>query len=76
MVHQESQKGNWRIEVLLTPEQVASEILQAMQEDRTDLTLAPNKDIAFLLQVMKDDQEKAEQLAGAAYQRRMQAQSS
>jgi len=72
MVHQESQKNNWKVEVLLTPEQVASEILQAVQEDRTDLTLAPNKDIAFLLQVMKDDQERAEQLAGAAFQRRMQ----
>jgi NAD(P)-dependent dehydrogenase (short-subunit alcohol dehydrogenase family) len=59
------------IQVLLTPDQVASEILQAVTEDRRDLTLAPNPDIAFILQVYKDDPDKAEMLLGEAYFRRV-----
>jgi NADP-dependent 3-hydroxy acid dehydrogenase YdfG len=59
------------IQVLLTPDQVASEILQAVTEDRRDLTLAPNPDIAFILQVYKDDPDKAEMLLGASYLRRV-----
>jgi len=58
------------LQVMLTPEQVASEILQAVTEDRRDLTLAPNPDIAFMLQVYKDDPDKAEMLAGESYYRR------
>jgi NAD(P)-dependent dehydrogenase (short-subunit alcohol dehydrogenase family) len=58
------------IQVLLTPDQVASEILQAVTEDRRDLTLAPNPDIAFILELYKDDPDKAEMLLGEAYSRR------
>jgi NAD(P)-dependent dehydrogenase (short-subunit alcohol dehydrogenase family) len=69
MLHQE-QEGmeNMHIEILLTPDQVAREILQAVVDEQTDLTLAPNADIAFLLQIMHDAPDKAEELAGKAYQ--------
>jgi hypothetical protein len=56
---------------MLTPDQVATAILQAVTEDRRDLTLAPNPDIAFMLQVYKDDPDKAEMLAGESYFRRV-----
>lgn len=59
------------IEVLLTAEQVADEILQAVVADKTDLTLAPDAGASFLLQVMHDDPDKAEQLAGAGFQERL-----
>jgi len=59
------------IQVMLTPDQVATAILQAVTEDRRDLTLAPNPDIAFMLQVYKDDPDKAEMLAGESYFRRV-----
>jgi hypothetical protein len=36
-----------------------------------DLTLAPNPDIAFILQLYKDDPEKTEKLLGEAYARRL-----
>ncbi len=60
------------VEVLLTPEQVAEAIVEAVQQGRCDLTLAPNQDIAMLLQVMQTDQEKAEQIAGAAFEQQVQ----
>lgn len=73
MVHQENAAmQNLNIKVLLTPQQVAEAIIQAVLEEKTDLTLAPNHDIAALLQIMQADQDKAEQLAGAALQQRMQ----
>jgi NAD(P)-dependent dehydrogenase (short-subunit alcohol dehydrogenase family) len=73
MVHQETSAfQSLNIEVLLTPQQVAEAIIQAVLEEKTDLTLAPNHDIAALLQIMQSDQDKAEQLAGAAFQQRMQ----
>jgi NAD(P)-dependent dehydrogenase (short-subunit alcohol dehydrogenase family) len=73
MVRQESSSMQLlNTEILLAPQQVAAAIVQAVIEEKTDLTLAPNHDIAALLQVMKDDQDKAEQLAGAAFQQRMQ----
>jgi NAD(P)-dependent dehydrogenase (short-subunit alcohol dehydrogenase family) len=59
------------IVVMLTPDQVASDILQAVENDQRDLTLAPNPDIAFMLQIYKDDPEKAEKLLGEAYARRL-----
>ena len=59
------------IVVMLTPDQVASDILQAVTNDQRDLTLAPNPDIAFILQIYKDDPEKAEKLLGEAYFRRV-----
>jgi NAD(P)-dependent dehydrogenase (short-subunit alcohol dehydrogenase family) len=57
---------------LLTPEQVAEEILQAVLKDQRDLTLAPNPDIAKALQIMQDDPDKAEMLMGQSFQRRTQ----
>jgi len=60
------------VEVMLTADQVAAEILQAVLEDRRDLTLAPNPDIALIIEIMKEDPDKAEQLAGAAFQQRLE----
>lgn len=75
MIHQEADPmAHLNIQALLTPEQVAQEILQAVQADRRDLTLAPNPDIAFALQLMQEDPEKAELLAGKAYQRNLERQ--
>jgi NAD(P)-dependent dehydrogenase (short-subunit alcohol dehydrogenase family) len=72
MVKQEDNALNMtNIEVMLTPDQVASEILQAVIQDQRDLTLAPNPDIAFVLQIYKDDPEKAEKLLGEGYVRRL-----
>lgn len=74
MVHQEEDVMHMlHIDIMLTPEQVAREILQAVQDDRRDLTLAPNPDIALALQVMKDDPDKAEQIVGASFQQRVQS---
>jgi NAD(P)-dependent dehydrogenase (short-subunit alcohol dehydrogenase family) len=71
MVHQEENSLQMRdIQVMLTPEQVASDILHAVSEDQRDLTLAPNPDIAFMLQIYHDDPDKAEMLAGESYCRR------
>ena len=72
MVKQEENSLNMMdIVVMLTPDQVASEILQAVTNDQRDLTLAPNPDIAFILHIYKDDPEKAEKLLGEAYTRRL-----
>jgi NADP-dependent 3-hydroxy acid dehydrogenase YdfG len=73
MVKQEENSLNMMdIVVMLTPDQVASDILQAVINDQRDLTLAPNPDITFILQIYKDDPEKAEKLLGEAYIRRVQ----
>ncbi len=73
MVRQEANATRLlNIEILLTADQVASEILQAVQDGRPDLTLAPNPDIAFMLQITKDDPDKAEQLAGEFFQKSLQ----
>jgi NAD(P)-dependent dehydrogenase (short-subunit alcohol dehydrogenase family) len=73
MVKQEENSLNMMdIQVMLTPDQVASDILQAVANDQRDLTLAPNPDIAFILQIYKDDPDKAEKLLGEAYARRLQ----
>lgn len=67
MVLQEENSQNMMdVEVLLTPVNVASEILQAVSEVRRDLTIAPNPDIAFI----QRDPDKAEMLLGEAYLRR------
>lgn len=72
MIHQEEDAMHLlNVQALLTPDQVAAEILQATTEDRRDLTLAPNHDIAIMLQLMKEDPDKAEQLSGEAFQQRM-----
>src|SRR5258708_23363321 len=68
MIHQEADVAQlMSIEVLLTPDQVAFEILQAVIEDRSDLTLAPNPEISFILQVYKDDPDKTEIMAAGRY---------
>jgi short-subunit dehydrogenase len=59
------------VQILLTPQQVASEILQAVTEGRRDLTLAPNPDIAFALQLFTADQDKAEDVMGQALQQQL-----
>jgi len=72
MIHQEEDATQLlNVQVLLTADQVATEILQAVTEDRRDLTLAPNPDIATILQIMKEDPDKAEQLSGEAFQQRL-----
>jgi short-subunit dehydrogenase len=73
MVKQEENSLNMmNIQIMLTPDQVASDILQAITEDQRDLTLAPNPDIAFILQIYRDDPDKAENLLGEAFARRAQ----
>jgi NAD(P)-dependent dehydrogenase (short-subunit alcohol dehydrogenase family) len=73
MIHQEADAMNLlHIEALLTPDQVANEILQAVQDNQADLTLAPNPDIAFALQLMHDDQDKAEHIIGEGFQKQQQ----
>lgn len=72
MIHQEEDAMHLlNVQALLTADQVAAEILQAVTEERRDLTLAPNPDIALMLRIMKDDPDKAEQLAGEAFRQKM-----
>ncbi|HEY7779315.1 MAG TPA: SDR family NAD(P)-dependent oxidoreductase [Ktedonobacterales bacterium] len=59
-----------QIEVLLKPEQVAAAILGAVRAGQRDLTLAPNPDIARLIELTRDDPDQAEDRAGKAYYRR------
>jgi NAD(P)-dependent dehydrogenase (short-subunit alcohol dehydrogenase family) len=60
------------IEAKLAVEQVAEAIAQAVLQGSHDLTMAPDKDTAVLLQIMQNDQEKAEQLVGQAFHARLQ----
>lgn len=73
MVRQEGIQALGGVEVLLTAEQVASEILRAVREGQHDLTLAPNQDIAFIIDLMQRDPDQAEALSGTAYLHRMQS---
>ena len=75
MIKQEEQSAVSLLNIvaMLTPEQVADEILKAVQENQHDLTLAPNPDIALILQVMKEDPDKAEMLVGESYHTRLRA---
>lgn len=75
MIHQESedQMRFLNVQALLTAEQVAEEILQAVADDRRDLTLAPNPDIALLLPLFHENQDKAEDLMGDALRRQLAA---
>ena len=70
MVHQEGMEF-MNIDVKLSAEQVAAEILQAVQDGRHDLTLAPDEGTAHMLAIMKDDPDKAEQLMGQSFQQRV-----
>jgi NAD(P)-dependent dehydrogenase (short-subunit alcohol dehydrogenase family) len=59
------------VQVLLTADQVASEIVQAIADGRPDLTLAPTRDTSLALQLYKEDPGKAEQLMGASFHERI-----
>ena len=72
MLHQEQDAMHLlNIVAMLTADQVAADIVKAVQESQHDLTLAPNPDIALMLQLTKDDPDKAEALVGADFQRRL-----
>lgn len=74
MVHQDEAANRLlNVEVLLTPDQVAEEILAAAAENRRDLTLAPNRDIAMILPLFHDNQDQAEDLMGASLRRQIEA---
>ncbi len=73
MIQQEALSAQLlNIEAKLTPDQVASAIVQAVETDQRDVTLAPNQDIALVLQIMKDNPEKAEMLMGESFRQRLQ----
>lgn len=72
MIRQEGLSALMSANAVLTTEQVASAILQAVQDDQPDLTLSADPDITLLLQVMEDDPTKAEQMAGKAFRKRLQ----
>lgn len=72
MVQQEGETAQiMGIQVLLTADQVAAEILQAVADGRPDLTLAPTRNTSMALQLYKEDPDKAEQLMGAAFHERI-----
>ncbi len=72
MIHMEENAMQLlNVHALLTADQVAAEILQAVTEEQRDLTLAPNPDIALMLKIMKDDPDKAEQLSGEAFRQKL-----
>ena len=71
MTHQEDMEF-MNINARLPVEQVAEEILQAVLQGRHDLTLAADEDTKKLLQIMQENQDKAEQLTGQALQQRLQ----
>jgi len=54
------------VQALLTPQQVAAEMLQAAQEDQRNLTLAPNRDIQRALELYASDPDMAERKMGRA----------
>ncbi|MBA2396463.1 MAG: SDR family oxidoreductase [Ktedonobacteraceae bacterium] len=60
------------IDVRLSVEQVAGEILQAVLQGRHDLTMAADEETKKLFQIMQDNPDKAEQLTGQALQQRLQ----
>jgi NAD(P)-dependent dehydrogenase (short-subunit alcohol dehydrogenase family) len=69
MVRQESDPVlSQSIEILLTPEQVAAAILQAVKDEQRDLTLAPNRDISLALQFYAANPDEAERRMGQAIQ--------
>jgi NAD(P)-dependent dehydrogenase (short-subunit alcohol dehydrogenase family) len=65
MVHQEGITAQIpNLQVRLTPDQVAGEIIQAVRENRRDLTLTPSRGIATIVELTRTDPDKAEDLAG------------
>lgn len=74
MVHQENDVMlGANAQALLTPEEVATAILQAVREEQRDLTLAPYADITRALQLYAANPEKAERKMGQAMQQAMAA---
>jgi short-subunit dehydrogenase len=73
MVRQESNAlPLMQIIPILTAEQVADAILQAIVDDERDLTLAPSQDIARAIQLVRDNPDVAEQAMGKSYYARLQ----
>lgn len=73
MIHQEADAMHFlNVHALLTADQVAEEILNAVLEDKRDLTLAPNPDISLILQILHDAPDKAEELVGQDFSNRLQ----
>lgn len=67
MLHQEADPVLSRsIQIMLTPEQVATAILEAVRSDQRDLTLAPNPDISGALLLYATDPDLAEHKMGEA----------
>jgi NAD(P)-dependent dehydrogenase (short-subunit alcohol dehydrogenase family) len=76
MVHQENDALlGVNAQALLTPQQVAIAILQAVDEGKRDLTLAPYADITRALQLYAVDPDKAERKMGLAMQQAVAARS-
>jgi NAD(P)-dependent dehydrogenase (short-subunit alcohol dehydrogenase family) len=72
MIHQDPEIMElFHIHALQTADDVAREILQAVVEDKRDLTLIPNPEIALLVQLTRDDPDKAERLAGEHFQQQI-----
>ncbi len=70
MIHQETDPVlALGVQALLTPDGVAAEILQAVREDRRDLTLVPNPDISLALQLYSVDPDEAERKMGQSIHR-------
>jgi NAD(P)-dependent dehydrogenase (short-subunit alcohol dehydrogenase family) len=62
------------VPIMLTPEQVAAAILQAVRDEQRDLTLAPNPEIQRALELYAADPEKAERAMGRHAQQTRAAQ--
>ena len=76
MVHQEDAAMlGTNAQALLTPQEVATAILQAVREEKRDLTIAPYPDISRALQLYAADSEKAERRMGLAMQQARAARS-
>lgn len=74
MIHQEADSTHLlNVVAMLTADQVANEMLQAVTEGRRDLTLAPNPDIALILELNKENPDKAEDLSGHAFHQQLAA---
>jgi NAD(P)-dependent dehydrogenase (short-subunit alcohol dehydrogenase family) len=72
MINQEAAvKELFQIQALQTADDVAREILRAVAADQRDLTLIPNPEIAFLVQLTKDDPDRAEELAGEHFRQQI-----
>ncbi|HET8840472.1 MAG TPA: SDR family oxidoreductase [Ktedonobacteraceae bacterium] len=70
MIHQESESLTGQgVQALLTPQQVANDMLQAARDDQRNLILAPNPDIYRALELYTSDPDLAEQKMGRAVQR-------